>query len=204
MTRGCLNIALSERIPKTYCRNGVSDSDSCPSRSGIAQHPFNARQPNISASLGFNMWKGSRVYRQLIASYFQPAGKTGKLTAQYIAGIKEGRGREAGERASERARRQGTTDRVDTINCGHRQDLSLHWRRKLLPSFPEYKKKKKKTVEPIIARPTDLLHIRLSLPNWLSSRSTSPSAPRAHLGITVLPGVSARNSRCTRVVASCY
>lgn len=108
MTRGCLNIALSERIPKTYCRNDVSDGDSCPSRSGIARHPFNARRPNISASLGFNMWKGSRAHRRLIASYFRPAGKTGKLTAQYIAGMKaREKERERGSPANKWARKQG-------------------------------------------------------------------------------------------------
>lgn len=73
-----------------------------------ARHPFNARRPNISAGLGFNMWKGSRAYRRLIASYFRPAGKTGKLTAQYIAGMKaRERERERGSPANERAREQG-------------------------------------------------------------------------------------------------
>lgn len=109
MTRGCFNIALSERIPKTYCRNDVSDGDFCPSRSGIC--PFDVRRPNISASLGFNMWKGSRAYSRLIASYFRPAGKTGKLTARYIAGMKERDGREtgAGERANERENKKQLT-----------------------------------------------------------------------------------------------
>lgn len=75
MTRGCLNIALSERIPKTYRRNGAPDGDSCPSRSGIARRPFNTRRPNISASLGFNMWKGSRTYGGLLPVIFGPREK---------------------------------------------------------------------------------------------------------------------------------
>lgn len=76
-----------------------------------------------STSLGFNMWKGSRAYGRLIASYFRPTGKTGKLTAQYIAGMFGERWTRR-EPANKRARERGTTDRVDTINRGHRRDPS--------------------------------------------------------------------------------
>lgn len=111
----------------------------------LAQIPpgalFNARRPNISASLGFNMWKGSRAYRRLIASYFRPAGKTGKLTAQYIAGMKERDGRDRDRRASGRENKKQLIALTLLIVA---IDGIRHRRRKLLPAiFPGKEKRKK-------------------------------------------------------------
>lgn len=54
---------------------------------------------------------------------------------------------------------------------------------------------KKKRSHPVL--PIRAASVRVCVP-----RSLSPSAPRAHLGITVLPDVSARNSRYTRRLAA--
>lgn len=128
---------------------------------------FNARRSNISANLGFNMWKGLRACRRLIASYFRPAGKTRKLTAQYIAGLKgrKGNGGEGDRRASERENKKQLTVLTLLIVAtdGIRHCIGGE---RFFPVFPG-KKKEKKIVEPIIAHPTDLLHIRSSLPNRL-------------------------------------
>lgn len=151
-------------------------------------------------NLWFNMVERLARVQAAYCQLFSARGKNQKIDRTIYRGNEREKGEEGDWRASERENKKQLTVLTLLIVA---TDLSLHWRRKLLPSFLA-DKKEEKTVEPIIAHPTDQLHIRSSLPNRLSSRSTSPSAPRAHLGITVLPGISARNSRCTRVVASCY
>jgi len=74
---------------------------------------------------------------------FSARGKNQKIDRTIYRGTEREKGeRRRGRLASKRARKQETTDRIDTINRGHRRDLSLHWWRKLLPSFLADKKEK--------------------------------------------------------------
>lgn len=123
MTRGCLNIALSERIPKTYCRNDVSDGDSCPPRSDTARRPFQCASAEYFSESRVQYVERLARVQAAYCQLFSARGENRKIDRTIYRGDERERRARQGP-ASERAGEQETTDRIDTINRGHRRDPS--------------------------------------------------------------------------------
>lgn len=146
MTRGCLNIALHERISKHNAETAFPNGNSCSSRSSSGTVPLLSRRSDISARLGRNMWKSSRSIQAAYCQFIYIFGFVEKKKIEKLWPCK------LGERRKDRrvvARDTTKGDNALIISRDHRRDSSLQRRRKFLPGgFCEKRKKEKSDKAP--------------------------------------------------------